>query len=37
MRQTEQYLIDVAYPYWETEAAIARRFFRRKPTREQHV
>lgn len=37
MRQTEQYLIDVAYPYWETEAAIARRFFRRKPTRDQHV
>ena len=37
MRQTEQYLIDVAYPYWETEAAIARRFFRRKPSREQHV
>ncbi len=37
MRQTEQYLIDVAFPYWETEAAIARRFFRRKPAREQHV
>ena len=37
MRQTEQYLIDVAYPYWETEAEIARRFFRGKPTREQHI
>ena len=37
MRQTEQYLIDVAYPYWEAEAEIARRFFRAGPTREQHV
>lgn len=37
MRQTEQYLMDVAYPYWETEAEIARRFFRGKPTREQHI
>ena len=37
MSQTEKYLIDVAYPYWETEAEIARRFFRAAPTREQHV
>ena len=37
MNQTEKYLIDVAYPYWETEAEIARRFFRNKPTRDQHV
>jgi len=37
MKQTEKYLIDVAYPYWETEAEIARRFFRGKPTREQHI
>ena len=37
MRQTEQYLIDVAYPYWEAEALIARRFFRGNPTRDQHV
>ena len=37
MRQTEQYLIDVAYPYWETEARIARRFFHSRPTREQHI
>ena len=37
MRQTEQYLIDVAYPYWEAEAEIAKRFFRGKPTREQHI
>lgn len=37
MTHTEQYLIDVAYPYWETEAEIARRFFRANPTREQHV
>ncbi len=37
MNETEKYLIDVAYPYWETEAEIARRFFRGNPTREQHV
>ena len=37
MRETEQYLIDVAYPYWEAEAEIARRFFRAKPTAEQHI
>ena len=37
MRETEQYLIDVAYPYWEAEARIARRFFAGKPTREQHI
>ena len=37
MKPTEQYLIDVAYPYWETEALIARRFFRANPTREQHI
>ena len=37
MRETEQYLIDVAYPYWEAEALIARRFFRGKPTRDQHI
>ena len=37
MGQTKQYLIDVAYPYWEAEAEIARRFFRGKPTREQHI
>ncbi|MDE0030196.1 MAG: hypothetical protein OXK82_07435 [Deltaproteobacteria bacterium] len=37
MNETEKYLIDVAYPFWETEAEIARRFFRNNPTREQHV
>ncbi len=37
MRQTAQYLIDVAYPYWETEAAITKRFFRRSPSPEEHV
>ena len=37
MRETEQYLIDVAYPYWEAEARIAKRFFAGKPTREQHI
>ncbi len=37
MTGTAQYLIDVAYPYWETEAEIARRFFRAKPARERHI
>lgn len=37
MNGTEKFLIDVAYPYWETEAEIARRFFRGNPTREQHI
>ena len=37
MNETEKYLIDVAWPYWETEAEIARRFFRSHPTRDQHI
>lgn len=37
MSETEKFLIDVAYPYWETEAEIARRFFRGNPTREEHI
>lgn len=37
MRSTERRLIATALPYWETEAAIVRRFFRRKPSREDHI
>ena len=37
MNGTEKFLIDVAYPYWETEAEIARRFFRSNPARERHI
>jgi hypothetical protein len=37
MKDTEKALIDVAYPYWETEAEIARRFFHSTPSKEKHV
>jgi hypothetical protein len=37
MKDTEKALIDIAYPYWETEAEIARRFFRRGPTKAEHT
>jgi len=33
----EQELIETALPYWEAEALIVRRFFRRKPSRDDHV
>jgi hypothetical protein len=33
----EHDLIATALPYWETEAAIVRRFFRSKPSREDHI
>ena len=33
----ERELIATALPYWETEAAIVRRFFRSKPSREDHI
>ncbi|MCG8543648.1 MAG: hypothetical protein MJE12_05495 [Alphaproteobacteria bacterium] len=36
MADTEQILIDTAYPYWEAEAEIARRFFE-KATDDDHV
>ncbi len=36
MAQHEQALIDAAYPYWETEAEIARRFYA-KATDEDHI
>jgi len=37
MNQTEKALIDIAYPYWELEAEIARRFFRSQPSKEKHT
>jgi hypothetical protein len=37
MKNAEHELIATALPYWETEAAIVRRFFRSKPRREDHI
>jgi hypothetical protein len=37
MNNIERELIATALPYWETEAAIVRRFFARKPSREDHI
>ena len=37
MNTTERSLIDIAYPYWETEAAIARKFFGRARSKEEHI
>ena len=37
MKDVEQDLIATALPYWETEATIVRRFFKSKPTREDHI
>src|SRR6266511_999743 len=37
MKNVEQELIGTALPYWETEATIVRRFFKSKPTREDHI
>ncbi len=37
MKYIEQELIDTALPYWEAEAAIVRRFFASKPSREDHI
>jgi hypothetical protein len=37
MNSIEQELIATALPYWETEAAIVRRFFARKPARADHI
>ncbi len=37
MKDVEQELITTALPYWETEAAIVRRFFKTKPTREDQI
>ena len=37
MKDIEKDLIATALPYWETEAAIARRFFKSKPPPEHHI
>jgi hypothetical protein len=37
LQVAEQALIATAFPYWEVEAAIVRRFFKSKPTREDHI
>ncbi|MGH7855630.1 MAG: hypothetical protein ACREP3_19455 [Candidatus Binatia bacterium] len=37
MKNVEHEIIAAALPYWETEAAIVRRFFRSKPSREDHI
>jgi hypothetical protein len=34
---TSEDLINAALPYWEAEAEIAKRFFARKPSRDDHV
>lgn len=37
MKAAEQALIKTALPYWEVEATIVRRFFKNRPTREDHI
>lgn len=37
MKDTEKALIEFAHPYWETEAEIARKFFRSQPSKEKHI
>jgi hypothetical protein len=37
MKDVERELIATALPYWEVEATIVRRFFKNKPTREDHI
>jgi len=37
MKDIDQDLIGTALPFWETEAKIVRRFFKSKPTREDHI
>ncbi|HET8562866.1 MAG TPA: hypothetical protein VFM35_03220 [Candidatus Binatia bacterium] len=37
MNAAERQLIATALPYWEAEAMIVRRFFKSKPTREDHI
>ena len=36
-RAVEQELIASALPYWEAESMIVRRFFKNKPSREEHI
>jgi hypothetical protein len=37
MKDIEQDLIATALPYWEAEATIVRRFFKKRPAREDHI
>ena len=37
MKDIAQDLIATALPYWEAEATIVRRFFKKRPTREDHI
>jgi hypothetical protein len=37
LKHTAQELIATALPYWETEAAIVRRFFQRRPSNDDHI
>jgi hypothetical protein len=37
MKDIAQDLIATALPYWEAEAKIVRRFFKKRPTREDHI
>jgi hypothetical protein len=37
MKDVARELIGTALPYWEAEATIVRGFFKRKPTREDHI
>jgi hypothetical protein len=37
MKDIEQDLIATVLPYWEAEATIVRRFFKQRPTREDHI
>lgn len=37
MKDVQREIIATALPYWETEAAIVRRFFRRKPSKDDHI
>src|SRR5687767_14601374 len=37
MKGVEQDLIRTALPYWDAEAMIVRRFFKKRPTREDHI
>ncbi|MDH3446424.1 MAG: hypothetical protein OEN50_21070, partial [Deltaproteobacteria bacterium] len=37
MKNAQQEIIATALPYWETEAAIVKRFFQGKPSKEDHI
>lgn len=37
MKNYERELVEVALPFWEAEAEIVKRFFKRKPSRDDHI